>query len=163
VNLALATNAGLKGHRLLIGRSALANGELKLDYLCPALISVLGVDVPLVVKVSPEQQNLLGLDAMFLLDMELHIVKGEFSIVPKPLSPKETQFQFIDIPGYLKKLNLTSTDLIPVEDLPPIKEVYLELVNAGKTGFVIDLGATFSSTIIPITSLEPKIINLGTC
>jgi hypothetical protein len=139
---------GLKSHPSLIGRSLIGNGQQKVDYLCPTLISILGVEAPIVVKVAPDQPNLLGLDSMFLFDMELQILKGEFTIARKPLAPKDTQFQFLDMGYILKKLGLSVSDLVAVETLPPPDESYKLLLNTGKSNCVVDLGTTFGSTTV---------------
>jgi len=157
---ALAVHMGLKSHRSLLGRSAIGNGQQKVDYLCPTLVSLLGVEAPLVVKVAPDQLSLLGLDAMFMFDMELFIMKGEFSVARKALSARDVQFQFLDMGAILKKLGIPYSELVPVESLPPPDESYKELVHTGKSNCVLDLGTTFGSTTILFPRVS-DIVDLG--
>jgi hypothetical protein len=151
---------GLKSHPSLLGRSLLGDGQTKNDYLCPALISILGVEAAIVVKVAPDQPSLLGLDAMFLFDMELHIVKGQFSIAPKAIAPMDSPFHFLEMGSILKKLGIPPSDLVPVETLPPPDVSYKQLVSAGKSNCVIDLGTSFASTTVA-RPRTVQIIDLG--
>jgi len=157
IDQALAAVLGFRGHPNLIGRSVIGNGQMKVDYLCQTTISVLGVEAPLVVKVAPNQPNLLGLDAMFLFDMELHFVKGEFQIGHK-ITPR-SMFRFLDMVSMLKNLNLSHSDLVPINTLPPPEVSYKVLVDAAKTNCVIDVGTSFSC-VLPL--VRPSFINLGT-
>jgi len=154
-----AAHMGFKSHPSLLGRSLLGNGQIKMDYLCPTLISILGVEAPIVVKVAPDQPSLLGLDAMYLFDMELYIVKGEFAIARKALSPMETSFKFINMGAFLNKLGIHASDLVPVQSLPPPDESFKQLVNAGKANYVLDLGTSFATTVVPTKTVQ--IANLG--
>ena len=106
------------------------------------------------------QPVLLGLDAMYLFDMELHFVRGEFQIHRKIMAPNSTQFRFLDMASLLKKVKLSDSDLVPVGSLPPPEESFKELVNAGKTNCVIDLDTSFSG-VLPLVT-RPHIVNLGT-
>ena len=112
----------------------------KIEYLCPTSISILGVEFPIVVKVAPSQPSLLGLDAMYLSNMELDFLKREFVIAHMPL--KDFQFKFLDMTSLLSRFKISSSDLVPIESLPPPQESYKELVNSGNSNLVVDLGGT---------------------
>lgn len=91
-------------------------------------------------QVAPDQPNCLGLDSMFLLDMELHILKGEIYNCTETSHTKDALFRFFDIAGILRKFGLPDSDLVPVEDLPPPEESHKLLPNTRKSNYVVDLG-----------------------
>lgn len=147
----------MKGHPRLIGRSTIADGTLKFDYLVQTTISVLGVTVPVVVKVGPDQQALLGLDVMWSLNLNLFTTDLTYEITPTA-SPR-VGFRFLDFSGLMQREGLTENDLVPVASLPPPKEAYKAMVDAGKTSSVVDLGTSCFSVVH--TKPNP-IIDLGT-
>jgi len=136
-----AVAAGLKAHPRLIGRSRLANGTMKSDYLCETAATLMDVDFPLVVKVGREQPCLLGLDAMILLSMHLQLAEVSFSISTTPAySPV---FRFLKFEELLHHLQITRADLVPIQELPPPHEAYKRMVAAGTSQAVFDLGTPF--------------------
>ena len=65
INSHVAAVIGLKSHPKLIGVSRIGDGSTKYDFLAVVPVEVNGVGSSLVMKVAPNQPNLLGLDAMF--------------------------------------------------------------------------------------------------
>jgi len=150
ISSSIAPHMGLKSHPCLLGRSILGNGQQKIDYLSPAMISILDIEAPILVKVAPDVQNVLGLDAMVIYDMDLCIGKGEFSILRKPLTIYETPFEHLKIGHIIKKLGISCSGLVPIEDLPPPEESYRRLIDNGKGMYVVDLGTSFATEMIDL-------------
>ncbi len=145
ISFELAVALGLKSHPKLVGRSSLADGSAKVDYLCLTTVSILGIEAPLVVKVAPNQPNLFGLDGMFLFDMDLRTVKREFSISQTPTNLDLVPFRWLRHPALLKSLEISPEDLVPVKDLPPPDLAYKALIDAGQSARVLDLGTASAS------------------
>ena len=136
---------GLLGHPKLVGLSAIGNGANKYDYLCEATMRILGEETSLVVKVSPNQPNLLGLDAMLLFDMQISPLQEQFTMLANPVDKKiiKPKFRWLDFDALLGRLKVTHSDLVPVGRLLTPDESYLALVREGKSNFVIDLGTSY--------------------
>ncbi len=147
MDLDTAVALGLRGHSKLIGHSAIGNGATKHDYLCVAKMSILGIETSLVVKVSPNQPNLLGLDAMLLYDMQISPLQKKFTMCPNPvdMSLIRLEFRWLDFGLLLQQLDITPSDLVPMGDLPPPEKTYQTLVIEGKANCVIDLGTSYLS------------------
>jgi len=140
ISLELAKELGLKSHKKIIGKSAIGNGQEKYDYLCETTIKINNIEKIIVVKVSPSQPFLLGLDVMFLFDMHIFIIKQEYSITKDINYQIPPSFHSLNFSSIMKSLKLTNDDLITVTDLPTPEQAYSELLNAGKSNFVFDLG-----------------------
>jgi hypothetical protein len=139
-----ASSFGLKGHPELVGRSSSADGTFKIDYLCMANVTIQGVTRPLVIKVAPYQHPLLGLDAMWMFDMNIFTKKLQYDITSEPyLSTFEPRFRFIDLDYFFKTYSIDKCDLVPLQLLPPPQEAFKKLVDNGKINNVVDLGLTF--------------------
>eukprot|EP01111_Echinosteliopsis_oligospora_P013089 TRINITY_DN4601_c0_g1_i2.p1 TRINITY_DN4601_c0_g1~~TRINITY_DN4601_c0_g1_i2.p1 ORF type:complete len:133 (+),score=22.95 TRINITY_DN4601_c0_g1_i2:213-611(+) len=98
----------------------MANGQRIRNYLCEARIKVAGVEIPLVVAVGPDRNHLLGLDAMFSLDMVLKPADLQFTISSTPRESKI--FPPLSFKALLHAYNLKEADLVPVESLPTPEE-----------------------------------------
>jgi len=156
INSHTAKDLGLLGHKKLLGRSKVATGFEKYDYLCDASLTVLDVTRKLVIKVGPlDQPNLFGLDAMFLFSMSLIIPQLKFKMEITTI--KNPPFYFLDMSEILKNLNINVEDLEPIDNLPPPFEAYKEQVNLGTQNSVIDLGCAFG--FYPFWNVD-TIINL---
>ena len=170
---------GLTGHESLVGKSALANGDEKYDYLCPVTLTLSGVQqARLVVRVAPDQPNLLGLDALVLFDMDLHPARLEYSIrlargraraaaahehniifESDLVDPPAIPYRWLHFEKMLQQRHITNKDLVPLQLLPPPDESHRMLVSTGKSHFVLDLGSA-SSTWVRVAQGD-AIIDLG--
>ena len=155
---------GLLGHERLLGKSAMANGAEKYDYLCRAKLRLAGAEIPLVVKVAPDQPNLLGLDAMVLLDMEIHPASQKYSIASRPVikdpSAAQVPFRWLRFEAILNRFQLTDKDLVPLPQLPLPVDSYSALISAGSQA--IDLGTASSSPWVMMNvPKQVPVINLG--
>ncbi len=177
IDLDLATKLGLLGHQRFFGRSQVANGSDKVDYLCPVEVSISGVTRNIVVKVAPSQPLLLGLDAMHAFDMELSITKRKFSIAGQDVPPPVTSFRLLEKPNSSASLEsrkmswyrsrcvritnyIVSADGL-TQTLPPIGDAWIEASKSGKACLAIDLGVSFTSTIIGPPPRAGIILDLG--
>lgn len=133
-----AIGQGLKGHSRLLGRSTLADGTMKIDYLTPTTLNILGVEVPLVFKVAPRQEPVIGLDAMWIFNMKLTLSSLSYEI-STPFN--ESQFRFLVFEDLLQREGLTSSDLCPLSDLPPPQESYQKMVDEGQMEVAVDVGS----------------------
>lgn len=151
---------GLLGHPKLLGVSlAFGYGALKHDYLCVAKLRILDVETTLVVKVSRDQPNLLGLDAMLLYDMQISPLQMQFTMrtTPVDMARIHLNFRWLDFDDLLERLDITQLDLVPVGALPTPEKAYQALVRDGKASCVIDLGTTYSTSWVS----QPMLFNLG--
>ena len=137
-----------------MGHSAIGNGATKHDYLCLAKMSILGVETSLVVKVSPNQPNSLGLDAMLLYDMQVSPLLKQFTMRADPVDMEliDLDFRWLDFDALLTQLNITHADLVPVHTLPTPDESYKALVQQGKANSVIDLGTSYLTNLLGATA-----------
>lgn len=137
-----AALAELKGHPKLIGTSRIGDGAFKVDYICPGLITVEGVSTMLMFKVGPDQPEVFGLDAVYALGMILDVVDSSASILPKAIPSENSQFRSIDSTALFKRLGIQASDLLPIQSLPPPQTAYQQMVDAGQTNLVHDMGTT---------------------
>lgn len=151
---------GLMSHERLIGKSALANGDEKHDYLCLTTMTLSGVQASLVVKVAPNQPNLLGLDAIVLFDMDMHPASKKYSIAQQPLDRSVIPYRWLHFENILKQLQITNKDLVPLQRLPPPDDSYKVLISAGKSHYVLDLGTAFSNLWVRPEAV-PIVVDLG--
>jgi len=152
--------AKLKSHPKLLGRSTIGNGDLKWDYLAPTQLSVLGVEVPLLLKVGPNQPNLLGLDFILRSKMKIFPFERKFLLSSQILKPDETfmGFSFLSLKELLQVKGIEEQDLVDIKSLAPPRIAAQQFIDAGQTHFV-DLGTTMSF-FIPDKNIP--MFNLGT-
>jgi len=155
-SLDFAKELGLKSHPKLIGRSTIGNGEMKYDYLCLTIISILDLEATLLVKIAENQPYLLGLDAICKFGMDINVRDLSFRI-ENPLPKISYGFNFINFFELMKKLKLSNNDLIEVDQLPPIDESVKQLQSLGQSNLVIDLGTSFTT----VHQTTPSFIDLG--
>jgi len=159
IDSATAVQLGLKSHPKLLGLSQIGDGSTKADYLCATTVTVLGVEVPLVIKVGPSQPSLLGLDAMFSLSMNLNLSTLKFDVAKHPTLPPTSTFGFLSFPKLLSQNKLQQKDLVPIQDLPPPEDQYQSMRALGTAHSVINLGTTMSFRLP--SAEKPRVINLG--
>ncbi|RKP19695.1 hypothetical protein ROZALSC1DRAFT_22067 [Rozella allomycis CSF55] len=157
INSHIATFIGLKSHPKLIVVSRMGDGSAKYDFLAVVHVEVNGIGSSLVMKVAPNQPNLLGLDAIFRFGMVIDPVQRVFSQSTAPLKDNEHLFDFFDLKRYMSKLGITQEDLIPVEDLPDPNVAYIDLLKAGSAHAVINLGPSFTIGL----GIRSPVLNLG--
>jgi len=96
----------------------------------------------LMFKVGPGQPELFGLDAMYTLGMIIDVVDSSASILPNAIPSENSQFRSIHYTAVLKRLGIQASDLLPIQSLPPPQTAYQQLVDAGQTNLVHDMGTT---------------------
>jgi len=136
----------------------MANNTMKVDYLSPATITILGVPVPLVLLVGPSRPLLLGLDVMFKLDMEFHPALRKFAISSSTvLGSEPSPFYQINFPEMLENKGITEKDLVPIEELPKEPDqVYSdaqlaqlqEKGNAQMMNLAFDFGTSYGTKVV---------------
>ncbi|EGG14307.1 hypothetical protein DFA_12077 [Cavenderia fasciculata] len=137
----LAEFIGLSGHPSIFDTSMIG-GTVQRNFLCPARLSVLdGVELPVVVKCSPGQPSLFGLEPMLLLNMQIHCLKGKFTIDDDPINlqtihPKPP-FPFLFWDQLLVHFKVDPSSIVPVRDLPKVSRI-----NVG-----IGLGISYQSDV----------------
>ncbi|EPZ34658.1 hypothetical protein ROZALSC1DRAFT_26562 [Rozella allomycis CSF55] len=87
------------------------------DYLGMVNVELKGISSPLVMRIAPNQPNVLGLDAVFRFGIVIDPVKG----------------------SYMSRMGITDEDLIPVDDLPDPNVAYYNLLKAGNANAAIHL------------------------
>lgn len=148
IDTALALSLNLKSHLTLIGHSDIGNGQKRYDYLSFANVSILGVTAEILVKVAPGQPCLLGLDAMVMFDMALHLAKAKFDITAHPTTDTQLGYRFLHTPDYpiYRRVvpALDQRQLVSFDQLPPPGPI--DTLPSGQTQQVLgmDLGVSYS-------------------
>jgi len=159
LNFEKAKELGLVSHHKLLGRSSIGDGRVKYDYLSRVTLSILGHDVPLVVKVAPNQPVLLGVDAMHAFGMDLLLSKLQFSSNRSPAP--SVAFNHLDYNVLLHQNGITEEQLSSLDTLPlPAVSAQRMLADTGSAHSVLDLGTTFSF-IHHRPSKPPSFVDLG--
>ncbi|KAI8895775.1 hypothetical protein BC833DRAFT_622714 [Globomyces pollinis-pini] len=152
---------GLKSHSSLIGISQIGDGSEKYNYLSQLDVSIAGVRSKLLVKVAPDQPNVLGLDAVIRFHIIPDAVRCTFTSCAKEGLTTKHWFKFLNWEKIMESIGLTERDLVPIDQLPSPKSSYAKLVKAGRSHCVLNLGPTSSGLYLPQT-LQPRLLYLGT-
>eukprot|EP01039_Chlorochromonas_danica_P001822 gene1822-1991_t len=142
IDMETAQNLGMKSHTSLLGRSSSGDGSFKVDYISYGTLSVQGHTRDLVIKVTPEQPMLFGLDAMILFGMTTDLPNQTYHAYLKNVATPSMKLH-----KFLKDLCLTEADLVPLSTLPPPREAFKMALEKGHSRRVVDLGSSTLSLI----------------
>lgn len=148
-----ATMLGLKSHKKLVGKSQICNGHVKADYLCECKFYLHGKEKLMVVKVSDGQPCLLGLDIQMKFNLAINAPMLTYSF---NTTPAVAPFKHLVMARFKEANSLGDDDLQAVELLISPEVALQELIDAGKTNLIVDLGTTCT-----VTCVQKWGINLG--
>jgi hypothetical protein len=90
-------------------------------------------------KVGENQPSLFGVDVIHALGMDLLLSEMKFSITMKQ---PPFFFKHINLAGLMHSLKITTDQLKPITQLPPIIDVVQKMFDTGTAYYALDLGTT---------------------